>query len=65
MALTELDRKYDAVLAAVTGPGGRVILEGRARPGDRRQFPGDPAAVLQDLLRAERRCRGHHLSNSA
>ncbi|HET9353381.1 MAG TPA: class I adenylate-forming enzyme family protein [Sphingomicrobium sp.] len=26
MALSELDRKYDAVLAAVTGPGGRVIL---------------------------------------
>ena len=34
MALTDLDRKFDAVLAAVTGPGGRVILdrdqEGRA-----------------------------------
>ena len=27
MALTELDRKFDAVLAAVTGPGGRVVLE--------------------------------------
>ena len=27
MALSELDRKYDAVLAAVTGPGGRVILD--------------------------------------
>jgi acyl-CoA synthetase (AMP-forming)/AMP-acid ligase II len=27
MALTELDRKFDAVLAAVTGPGGRVILD--------------------------------------
>lgn len=27
MALTDLDRKYDAVLAAVTGPGGRVILD--------------------------------------
>ena len=27
MPLTELDRKYDAVLAAVTGEGGRVILE--------------------------------------
>jgi len=26
MALTDLDRKFDAVLAAVTGPGGRVIL---------------------------------------
>ena len=26
MALTDLDRKYDAVMAAVTGPGGRVIL---------------------------------------
>jgi len=26
MALSELDRKYDAVMAAVTGPGGRVIL---------------------------------------
>ena len=27
MSLTDLDRKYDAVLAAVTGPGGRVVLE--------------------------------------
>ena len=27
MALTDLDRKYDAVMAAVTGPGGRVILD--------------------------------------
>jgi acyl-CoA synthetase (AMP-forming)/AMP-acid ligase II len=27
MALSELDRKYDAVLAAVTGPGGRVVLD--------------------------------------
>ena len=27
MPLTDLDRKYDAVLAAVTGEGGRVILE--------------------------------------
>jgi long-chain acyl-CoA synthetase len=27
MPLTELDRKFDAVLAAVTGPGGRVVLE--------------------------------------
>ena len=27
MAATDLDRKYDAVLAAVTGPGGRVILD--------------------------------------
>src|SRR5512139_154834 len=27
MAATELDRKFDAVLAAITGPGGRVILE--------------------------------------
>ncbi|HXG81641.1 MAG TPA: class I adenylate-forming enzyme family protein [Sphingomicrobium sp.] len=27
MAQSELDRKYDAVLAAVTGPGGRVILD--------------------------------------
>jgi long-chain acyl-CoA synthetase len=27
MALTDLDRKFDAVLAAVTGPGGRVVLE--------------------------------------
>ena len=37
---TELDRKYDAVLAAVTGPGGRVVIdqdgEGRAIVG---QFP--------------------------
>ena len=27
MSATELDRKYDAVMAAVTGPGGRVILD--------------------------------------
>ena len=27
MPLTDLDRKYDAVLAAVTGSGGRVVLE--------------------------------------
>jgi long-chain acyl-CoA synthetase len=27
MPLTELDRKFDAVLAAVTGPGGRVVLD--------------------------------------
>jgi long-chain acyl-CoA synthetase len=27
MALSELDRKYDAVLAAVTGPSGRVVLD--------------------------------------
>jgi len=27
MALSELDRKYDAVFAAVTGPGGRVVLD--------------------------------------
>ena len=27
MALTDLDRKFDAVLAAVTGPGGRVVIE--------------------------------------
>ena len=27
MSLTELDRKFDAVLAAVTGPGGRVVLD--------------------------------------
>jgi long-chain acyl-CoA synthetase len=27
MAESELDRKYDAVLAAVTGPGGRVVLD--------------------------------------
>jgi acyl-CoA synthetase (AMP-forming)/AMP-acid ligase II len=27
MALSELDRKFDAVMAAVTGPGGRVVLD--------------------------------------
>src|SRR5215211_4484129 len=27
MASSELDRKYDAVMAAITGPGGRVILD--------------------------------------
>ena len=38
MALSELDRKYDAVLAAVTGPGGRVVIDkdeqGRAVVGN-------------------------------
>ena len=38
MPLTELDRKFDAVMAAVTGPGGRVIIdhdsEGRAIVGN-------------------------------
>jgi acyl-CoA synthetase (AMP-forming)/AMP-acid ligase II len=38
MPLTDLDRKYDAVLAAVTGEGGRVILQkddqGRAIVGN-------------------------------
>ena len=38
MSLTELDRKFDAVLAAVTGPGGRVVLDrdeqGRAIVGN-------------------------------
>src|SRR5215203_2630412 len=38
MALTELDRKFDAVLAAITGPGGRVVIErderGRAIVGN-------------------------------
>ncbi|MBA3666996.1 MAG: acyl--CoA ligase, partial [Sphingomonas sp.] len=27
MAASELDRKYDAALAAVTGPGGRIVVE--------------------------------------
>ena len=27
MAASELDRKYDAVMAAITGPGGRVVLD--------------------------------------
>jgi len=27
MAASELDRKFDAVMAAVTGPGGRVVLD--------------------------------------
>ena len=32
------------MLAAVTGPGGRLVIErGRAGPRDRRQFPGDLA----------------------
>jgi long-chain acyl-CoA synthetase len=38
MPLTELDQKFDAVMAAVTGPGGRVIIdrdsEGRAIVGN-------------------------------
>jgi len=38
MPATELDRKFDAVLAAVTGPGGRVVIdhdsEGRAIVGN-------------------------------
>ena len=38
MPLTDLDRKFDAVMAAVTGPGGRVVIDrdeqGRAIVGN-------------------------------
>ena len=27
MTATELDRKFDAEMAAIVGPGGRVIIE--------------------------------------
>ena len=43
MALTDLDRKFDAVLAAVTGPGGRVILE---RDDEGRAIVGNFPATL-------------------
>jgi acyl-CoA synthetase (AMP-forming)/AMP-acid ligase II len=43
MALSELDRKYDAVLAAVTGPGGRVILD---KDGDGRTIVANFPATL-------------------
>nr|WP_294850580.1 class I adenylate-forming enzyme family protein [uncultured Sphingomonas sp.] len=41
MAQTELDRKFDAVFAAITGPGGQVILQGET-PGQNivANFPG-------------------------
>ena len=41
---SELDRKYDAVLAEVTGEGGRIQIGRDARgPGDRHQPAADPA----------------------
>ena len=49
----------DEMLAEVTGPGGRLVIEQRrAGPGDRRQFPGDAARPVPHLLRAQRRQRG-------
>ena len=43
MALSELDRKFDAVLAAVTGAGrAGYPRPRRAGPNDRRQLPGQP-----------------------
>ena len=53
---SELDRKFDAVLAEVIGPeGGWSIGRDERGPGDRRQFPGDAADSFDDLLRAQRR----------
>ena len=54
---TELDRKFDAVLAAVTGPGGRRRDRARTRKGRAivANFPATLPTVLQDILRAERR----------
>src|SRR6187397_1144391 len=43
MPLTELDRSYDAVLAAITGPGGRVILD---QDGDGRTIVANFPATL-------------------
>ena len=54
MALSELDRKYDAVFAAVTGAGGRVVLDkddqGRVIVGN---FPATLPAFFKTLLRVD------------
>ena len=50
---SELDRQYDAVLAEVTGPGGRdPARPRRAGPRDRHQSAGDPAGPVRRLLRS-------------
>jgi acyl-CoA synthetase (AMP-forming)/AMP-acid ligase II len=46
---SELDLKYDAVLAAVTGPGGRVII---ARDDDGRAIVGNFPATLPSFFDA-------------
>lgn len=43
MPLTELDRKFDAVMAAITGPGGRVILD---KDADGRTIVGNFPSTL-------------------
>jgi long-chain acyl-CoA synthetase len=48
MPLTDLDRKYDAVLAAVTGPGGRVVLE---RDEQGRMIVGNFPATLPTFFK--------------
>ena len=44
---TELDRRYDAELARVTGPGGRIVLE---RDEQGRVIVGNFPATLPGLL---------------
>ena len=50
---SDLDRRFDEMLAAVTGPGGRLVIErddtGQAIVG---QFPADPARPVPHLLRS-------------
>lgn len=48
MAASELDRKYDAVLAAITGPGGQVVLD---RDGEGRVIVANFPATLPMLFR--------------
>jgi acyl-CoA synthetase (AMP-forming)/AMP-acid ligase II len=43
MPLTELDRKFDAVMTAITGPGGRVILD---KDADGRTIVGNFPSTL-------------------
>ena len=51
---SELDLKYDAMLAAVTGPGGPADhRRGRPRTSDRHQLPGYSSEPLSHLLRAQ------------
>jgi long-chain acyl-CoA synthetase len=48
---SDLDRKFDATLAQVTGPGGRVVvdaMQGRAIVGN---FPGHLPDVFRHFLR--------------
>ena len=46
---SELDRRFDAVLAAVIGPGGRLVIE---RDSDGRAIVGNFPATVSGLFRA-------------